>query len=985
MGKLNCRAWTFHGSRFSLLPLLALSIGAFLALENLGWGDVRTLCVDWPLRSGRRDSTPLTTRELNNACSEEDFGRYLRPPFPEEVAIAGCRSQQFTIVCSDRAPASAPVADAPPASSGESTPARHVVTIEEVDLSPPSVRRRQGRQEQQGQRGRQTTSTSNPPSSAAQPASTPPSNPVAADSSVNWGDGPQATANAASPPQSATPLAASDSAPGAMALSNRRRQNGDKIYEESINGQVVGYYSGAGCDSTPRPSTCELRGRTEADMAALYTLEARNANPSIPDSPRAPSSENNADAERTLAEQDLTAARQQELTAATAAEAAATRALRTATPETRDEAQRALASARERTIAARASAADSPTRASSRRDAPDDGLDGMANANAIRANLSESNVNNETASQRSSSTDRENATFSREEGTASVAARLRKMGGDDPCATASGIDRAQFGCSGTKALIDAGQMTTTVGQQIGSTVVTAAGQLNQAQAQQEGGTAAMMTAGADTQELGGQTSTVLGTVSAVFGAAQVTAAIGHGSSQAQLRRELNGEALSPGIQKGTAGYQRIREGSSSAESLTAAARHAKDIRESGESASAFHPEESVSDADLQGNAREGGTGYIDHSKVGGLAGRIIQSTDVNKDGSVYSGNHTHSAAIQEAEQQRDQISQQLERSSNDPQKFQALKETHQRAEERVSRLRATRSNEIEARTQSIRRKQSYVGEQLEMAGGEAAAEHGAMAQQAAAAGAMQLATGVAQIVTGQMQAKAARDMRESIKKLSNAETRNDATFSIGDDDLSGGNPFGNGDSPNITGDTDPETSAAEEDEELTDVPGSLGEPTLTKLPEGTIAGAPTGGAFVEAPAKAGAPAGGGAGGAPSAGGTAAATAAASDAGQSKYMAERNRASNRYETGGIGRGLAGGGGNFGGGGSGAIGPDLNAMMEKFLGKKGEEAAGRGILDFGARGGAGQGEQPYSLLDRNANIFDRIHQTYQDKTRRGVIGL
>jgi hypothetical protein len=98
---------------------------------------------------------------------------------------------------------------------------------------------------------------------------------------------------------------------------------------------------------------------------------------------------------------------------------------------------------------------------------------------------------------------------------------------------------------------------------------------------------------------------------------------------------------------------------------------------------------------------------------------------------------------------------------------------------------------------------------------------------------------------------------------------------------------------------------------------------------------------------------------------------------------RQRGGGRYETGGFGR-MAGGPGGGAGGGGGAIGPDLSAMMEKFLGKKGEDGRGQGILDFG-QGNARPGQQPYSLLDRNANIFERIHQTYQDRNRRGVIGL
>jgi hypothetical protein len=78
-----------------------------------------------------------------------------------------------------------------------------------------------------------------------------------------------------------------------------------------------------------------------------------------------------------------------------------------------------------------------------------------------------------------------------------------------------------------------------------------------------------------------------------------------------------------------------------------------------------------------------------------------------------------------------------------------------------------------------------------------------------------------------------------------------------------------------------------------------------------------------------------------------------------------------------------GGGGGGGGGAEKGPDLSGLLAQFLPKKDEEKPGNGILDFGGRNPASDG--PISLLDRNANIFDRIHETYQDKNRRGRIGL
>jgi hypothetical protein len=62
-----------------------------------------------------------------------------------------------------------------------------------------------------------------------------------------------------------------------------------------------------------------------------------------------------------------------------------------------------------------------------------------------------------------------------------------------------------------------------------------------------------------------------------------------------------------------------------------------------------------------------------------------------------------------------------------------------------------------------------------------------------------------------------------------------------------------------------------------------------------------------------------------------------------------------------------------------------MMEALMGKNGQggDVRSQGILDFAAanaRGGNGQ----LSLLDRNTDIFGRIHETYQDKVKRGFVG-
>jgi hypothetical protein len=57
----------------------------------------------------------------------------------------------------------------------------------------------------------------------------------------------------------------------------------------------------------------------------------------------------------------------------------------------------------------------------------------------------------------------------------------------------------------------------------------------------------------------------------------------------------------------------------------------------------------------------------------------------------------------------------------------------------------------------------------------------------------------------------------------------------------------------------------------------------------------------------------------------------------------------------------------------------------MGKKDEDqGAKNGILSFGDGGANKIGNGDASLLDRNANIFSRISQTYQDKQARKIVG-
>ena len=191
------------------------------------------------------------------------------------------------------------------------------------------------------------------------------------------------------------------------------------------------------------------------------------------------------------------------------------------------------------------------------------------------------------------------------------------------------------------------------------------------------------------------------------------------------------------------------------------------------------------------------------------------------------------------------------------------------------------------------------------------------------------------------------------------------------------NPQGGPGGPNTISGT-PQSGAAQSASSSTD-PGTgnnLGNPIGTPPAGGVDGTPPAPGNFNASNPGAGSPGGGGGlGGA----NTAAAPPDTSTDAAAKAADQRNVA---YEG-----GAGGGGGGRGPASAGDKAPDLSGLLAQFLPKEGDQNQNQnGILDYG--GGAGRNpaaEGPISLLDKNADIFSRIHDTYQDKNRRGLIGI
>jgi hypothetical protein len=281
---------------------------------------------------------------------------------------------------------------------------------------------------------------------------------------------------------------------------------------------------------------------------------------------------------------------------------------------------------------------------------------------------------------------------------------------------------------------------------------------------------------------------------------------------------------------------------------------------------------------------------------------------------------------------------------------------------------------MKAREAQAQNKARMIGNKVEEYGDRAAGEQLAVKKEAAAGGILSLATGAQQLIGGGLNIAAAKELEKAAAALKRAE---DAAVPLvaapGGDPLDNlNNSSGNN---TITG-TGQSSQASAADTPASDVPGDLGRGFNPFAPKTDLNGkAPEAAKFI--PGGPGAGQNGGGAGISGGIGTSAANGSSEDP---KPQQAANNTNVGYDTSG---GSYRGGGS-GGGAGGDKGPDLSGLLAQFLPKQNEDQANpNGILDFGGRGPAGQGEGAY--LDRNANIFGRIHDTYQGKQRSRDVGI
>jgi hypothetical protein len=283
---------------------------------------------------------------------------------------------------------------------------------------------------------------------------------------------------------------------------------------------------------------------------------------------------------------------------------------------------------------------------------------------------------------------------------------------------------------------------------------------------------------------------------------------------------------------------------------------------------------------------------------------------------------------------------------------------------------------LELRSDGVRKKEAHVRSMLETASSRATSEQAAVGKEASAGALTSLIAGATNLIQGSFALKASKELKKAAGDLKNAQSLA-APVEIPDLDKPMFQPSQGGiNTPAITGSgriADEQQSFAQADEEQDDT-SSLG--------EGFNPGGPDPGAF-PSPPPASQVAGGGEGlvngsGSVGGGGTGGGEAEGAEEPKAEYAANLNDPGSRYMNGGGGYTGGGGGGGEGGGG----GPDLSGILDKLMGRNGEaDFQGKPSLDEFGRSPASQGS--YSLLDRGVNIFDRIHQAYQTRSRKGRI--
>ncbi len=493
---------------------------------------------------------------------------------------------------------------------------------------------------------------------------------------------------------------------------------------------------------------------------------------------------------------------------------------------------------------------------------------------------------------------------------------------DDECSTSDTLNK-RFGCDGTRTTMEISKAVNILGQTAGSIATAAVGQGAQAKAQAEGSQSSAVQGAADTQRAAAYAQIAGASANAAAGVIQLVLASHHKGNAQEIRNETIGAKLTA-------------KGISNDKTLDA-------------------------NAELKGDGKAiGGTGYVTGN---GLAQEAIDSFKLQ--------NYEITREVHVTDGDINAIRKQADAATNPAEKA-ALAQ-------KAEALQAKQNMEKQKRAEQIADKRNTIQHEIGKHGRTAVGEQTKISKEAKVAGIMSLITAAQQGASATFAIMGADQLEEAANKLKSIEGASGAPsfVPLGNNAVGPGDVLADRTPTSITGTGEATAVEATSEEEIVrpDL-GGLGDPmggpkdaSLGK--EGPTPGKFTAGGGTNTP-------GGGGGGGLGGGGSTQAAAAENPADSQAKLADNGRGLG-YESGA--GGYSGGGA---GGGGGSKDPDLSGLLAQFLPKKEDsDKRGNGIVDFGGRSLAS--DAPISLLDKNANIFERIHDTYQDKHRRGNIGM
>lgn len=518
---------------------------------------------------------------------------------------------------------------------------------------------------------------------------------------------------------------------------------------------------------------------------------------------------------------------------------------------------------------------------------------------------------------------RRNGTFSKKDEAAGGAGFVSN---DDDCKVSAALG-SEYGCSNTRKVVQYTQVATSVGQAVGSVATQVQGQNSLMDASRAGTQSAALEAAAETQSGAANMQMVMGAASAAAGAYQIYLSMQHKDKG----KEISGH-LSNGGQ--------ITE-----QNAGAGNRNSKGFND-------------TDHGYLRSQNQFVQERVLDNREFGEMNQRISLTEVTHSDEEIRNAKTALDMAKAEA--------------VTNP----AAAARASQMEIEYGKMVSLHNREVAARNEDLTRKNRDMSGEVKRIGRTASGEQTKVAGEAMSGGVMSAIQGAQQLISGMFNSKAADQLKDAANAMKQAENRGTGFTPIQPTMVTPGdalaarppttiNPIGAG------------AEAAPATDEEKNGEQTLGDPPNMAGPRDGFRTAPPAAPQFVAKEPGEARGGGGGGGM---GGSTMPSSGGAGEDPSARLAD-NRGNLAYQ------GTGGGGGAYAGGGAGGRtadgGPDLSGMLAQFLPKKDEEGHKNGILAFGGERGPAADEN-YSLLDRKANLFDRIHQAYQDRQRRRVVG-